>query len=150
MLVCTEIMSISKATEVQTEGCLSFPFVDPAPGEPTLFYADVEVRSCVPLISLVCSFCRELRQTNAYACRGLQRPRDIIVKAQNEKGEPVQLQLGGTEDIPAFICRIFQHEYDHLQASTNGTTGAHRPGREVEVDCAFSWEPWSQIWVHPP
>ena len=45
----------------------------------------------------------------------LQRPTDIIVKAQNEKGEPVKLQLGGVGAIPAFICRIFQHEYDHLQ-----------------------------------
>jgi hypothetical protein len=49
----------------------------------------------------------------------IQRPTDIIVKAQDEKGEPVQLQLGGVSDMGAFISRIFQHEYDHLQVEPN-------------------------------
>lgn len=107
---------------MQTEGCLSFPFVGAAPGEPPLFYADVEVRAFLPFLALYlwkryCPSCCNFRPPKLI-CRGVQRPRGIIVKAQDEKGEPVLLQLGGTEDIPAFICRIFQHEYDHLQAST--------------------------------
>ncbi|GAX80756.1 hypothetical protein CEUSTIGMA_g8191.t1 [Chlamydomonas eustigma] len=85
ILVNPEIVSISKSTAVETEGCLSFPDRCSNDVSRTLIYADVE------------------------------RPRDIIVKAQDEKGEPVQLQLGGLSDLGAFISRIFQHEYDHLQ-----------------------------------
>jgi len=48
---------------------------------------------------------------------GLQRPRDVVVRAQNEKGEPVTLNLGGSDSNAAWIARIFQHEYDHLQVS---------------------------------
>ncbi len=44
-----------------------------------------------------------------------QRPEEIVVKAQNEKGEPVQLKLGGPTDGGKWLARIFQHEYDHLQ-----------------------------------
>lgn len=40
----------------------------------------------------------------------VERNREIIVKAQNEKGEPVRLHL-----TDPWIARIFQHEYDHLQ-----------------------------------
>lgn len=38
-----------------------------------------------------------------------------MIKAQNEKGEAVTMQLGGTSAAAAWISRIFQHEYDHLQ-----------------------------------
>ena len=48
-----------------------------------------------------------------HACE--QRPRDIVIKAQNEKGEALTMQLGGTSAAAAWISRIFQHEYDHLQ-----------------------------------
>eukprot|EP00197_Chlamydomonas_leiostraca_P005511 CAMPEP_0202866288 /NCGR_PEP_ID=MMETSP1391-20130828/7303_1 /ASSEMBLY_ACC=CAM_ASM_000867 /TAXON_ID=1034604 /ORGANISM="Chlamydomonas leiostraca, Strain SAG 11-49" /LENGTH=242 /DNA_ID=CAMNT_0049546221 /DNA_START=89 /DNA_END=814 /DNA_ORIENTATION=- len=47
----------------------------------------------------------------------VDRPRDITVRAQNEKGEAVTLTLGGPEDEAMWVSRIFQHEYDHL----NGT-----------------------------
>eukprot|EP00798_Chlamydomonas_sp_ICE-L_P027589 gene27589-7224_t len=43
------------------------------------------------------------------------RPRDIVVQAQNEKGEDVKLELGGESEQGAWVSRIFQHEYDHLQ-----------------------------------
>ncbi|KAL6758964.1 peptide deformylase [Haematococcus lacustris] len=50
---------------------------------------------------------------------GLQSPveryRDVVVKAQDEKGQPVSLKLGGTDDSGMWLSRIFQHEYDHLQ-----------------------------------
>jgi peptide deformylase len=45
----------------------------------------------------------------------VERPRDIVVRAQNEKGEPVQFNLGGDREEGQWISRIFQHEYDHLQ-----------------------------------
>lgn len=45
----------------------------------------------------------------------VERPRDVTVRAQNEKGETVHLQLGGENEEAAWISRIFQHEYDHLQ-----------------------------------
>ena len=68
ILVNPEIVASSTVTELDVEGCLSFPTI----------YADVE------------------------------RPRDITVKAVNERGEPVSLSLTG------FAARVFQHEYDHL------------------------------------
>lgn len=46
-----------------------------------------------------------------------------MVKAQNEKGEPVQLELQG------WLARIFQHEYDHLQVSLGNAT---MPGLRVQ------------------
>lgn len=39
----------------------------------------------------------------------VNRSDEIQVRAQNEKGEDVQLNLKG------WVARIFQHEYDHLQ-----------------------------------
>jgi hypothetical protein len=48
----------------------------------------------------------------------MQRPRDVVVHAQNEKGEPVVLNLGGSDSEQAWVSRIFQHEYDHLQVSS--------------------------------
>eukprot|EP00200_Dunaliella_tertiolecta_P004990 CAMPEP_0202354706 /NCGR_PEP_ID=MMETSP1126-20121109/9911_1 /ASSEMBLY_ACC=CAM_ASM_000457 /TAXON_ID=3047 /ORGANISM="Dunaliella tertiolecta, Strain CCMP1320" /LENGTH=235 /DNA_ID=CAMNT_0048947211 /DNA_START=132 /DNA_END=839 /DNA_ORIENTATION=+ len=45
----------------------------------------------------------------------VERPRDVVVHAQNEKGEPISLNLGGSDIDQAWISRIFQHEYDHLQ-----------------------------------
>lgn len=45
----------------------------------------------------------------------VERPRDIVVRAQNEKGEAVQFNLGGEQETGQWVSRIFQHEYDHLQ-----------------------------------
>ena len=45
----------------------------------------------------------------------VERPRDIVVRAQNEKGEAVQFNLGGDQESAQWVSRIFQHEYDHLQ-----------------------------------
>jgi peptide deformylase len=56
-----------------------------------------------------------------------QRPRDITVRAQNEKGEAVTLSLGGPDDEGMWLSRIFQHEYDHL----NGTLFHDRMSRPV-------------------
>eukprot|EP00955_Chlamydomonas_euryale_P059440 357392-Chlamydomonas_euryale.AAC.12 len=47
----------------------------------------------------------------------VERPRDVVVRAQNERGEPVQLQLGKDGGGSEWIARIFQHEYDHLQVT---------------------------------
>lgn len=41
----------------------------------------------------------------------LQRPSKVTVKAVDLKGRPLTLKLD------KFPARIFQHEYDHLQAS---------------------------------
>ena len=41
--VAVEIISVSKTTEIETEGCLSFPLLDTAPGDPGLMYSEVEV-----------------------------------------------------------------------------------------------------------
>jgi peptide deformylase len=43
-------------------------------------------------------------------CRFLQRYRGITVKAQDETGAPLDLNLG-----EEWVARIFQHEFDHLQ-----------------------------------
>ena len=43
MPVAAEIISVSKTTEIATEGCLSFPLLNTAPGEPGLMYSEVEV-----------------------------------------------------------------------------------------------------------
>lgn len=69
IFVNPEIVSMGKVTDLDVEGCLSFPKI----------YADVE------------------------------RAQEIVVKAQDEKGNPVQHTFKG------FVARIFQHEYDHLQ-----------------------------------
>eukprot|EP00199_Chlamydomonas_sp_CCMP681_P005692 CAMPEP_0119109242 /NCGR_PEP_ID=MMETSP1180-20130426/17804_1 /TAXON_ID=3052 ORGANISM="Chlamydomonas cf sp, Strain CCMP681" /NCGR_SAMPLE_ID=MMETSP1180 /ASSEMBLY_ACC=CAM_ASM_000741 /LENGTH=250 /DNA_ID=CAMNT_0007094981 /DNA_START=80 /DNA_END=832 /DNA_ORIENTATION=+ len=45
----------------------------------------------------------------------VERARDLVVRGQNEKGEPITLTLGGEDDENIWIGRIFQHEYDHLQ-----------------------------------
>lgn len=71
VLVNPEIVSSSKTTELDVEGCLSFPKI----------YGDVE------------------------------RSTEIVVKAQDAKGQPVSLTLKG------FVARVFQHEFDHLQVS---------------------------------
>ncbi len=55
-----------------------------------------------------------------YSSPSFQRPRDVTVRAQNEKGETVHLQLGGEDEEAAWISRIFQHEYDHLQVGMQG------------------------------
>lgn len=59
----------------------------------------------------------------------VQRFRDIKVRAQNEKGEEVQLDLGGDDEAGAWVSRIFQHEYDHLQGIL-----FHDRMKKVEVD----------------
>ncbi|KAG1677046.1 hypothetical protein FOA52_001216 [Chlamydomonas sp. UWO 241] len=57
----------------------------------------------------------------------VDRPTDIVVKAQNEKGEAMQLKLGGPTDEGVWLSRIFQHEYDHLQ----GILFHDRMGKDV-------------------
>ncbi len=53
----------------------------------------------------------------------MQRSRDLVVQAQNEKGEPVKLQLGGDSENAMWLARIFLHEYDHLQVSKDTHAG---------------------------
>ena len=38
-----EVISVSKMTDVSTEGCLSFPLLDFPAGDPGLMFSDVEV-----------------------------------------------------------------------------------------------------------
>ncbi|GLI60620.1 hypothetical protein VaNZ11_002782 [Volvox africanus] len=40
----------------------------------------------------------------------IERSRQITIKAQDAKGQPIKLQL-----TDPWVARIFQHEYDHLQ-----------------------------------
>lgn len=39
----------------------------------------------------------------------ITRPASVVVRAQNQKGEPVEFRAGG------LLSRAIQHEYDHLQ-----------------------------------
>jgi peptide deformylase len=45
----------------------------------------------------------------------LQRHRDLVVRAQDERGQVISITLGGEDRDAMWVARIFQHEYDHLQ-----------------------------------
>lgn len=133
ILVNPEVVSVGKERWKEQEGCLSFPKI----------YSEVEVRGgglvgwSVHNGQPCCSFPAVPRQAagavrrqpgSKHRARALppstaahraalpaQRPRDVVVRAQNEKGEPVTLSLGGADQNAAWVARIFQHEYDHLQ-----------------------------------
>ncbi len=64
-----------------------------------------------------------------------------MVRAQNEKGETVMLELGGDDEDAMWVARIFQHEYDHLQVRS-GAVG----GRGLVVFGTYTWAQLREAW----
>jgi hypothetical protein len=67
-----------------------------------------------------------------------QRPRDLVVRAQDETGQTISLSLGGESESDMWIARIFLHEYDHLQVCAYYSfivTAAGMKSPELRAQC---------------
>lgn len=98
--------------------------------------------SNVPLCSAACDI---TTQPQHPLC--VQRPRDVVVRAQDETGAPVTLELGGDSAEGMWLSRIFQHEYDHL----NGVLFHDRMAPRVLAGVAPTLVALENVWMraHP-
>jgi peptide deformylase len=131
VLVNPRILSTNSAESLFEEGCLSFPSI----------YGDVVVSAPSP-------FPQPGRPPAAAAARApprpntrppplphppphvparVQRPTRVKVRAQDLAGKRFTFALSG------FPARIFQHEYDHLQARKEGREGRKGQGRDDSI-----------------
>ena len=67
----------------------------------------------------------------------VERPRDIVMEAQDEHGEPIRLEASGTH------ARILQHEADHLDGvlMLDRTLPEHRKLAIRALNNGESWRP---------
>jgi peptide deformylase len=58
----------------------------------------------------------------------VERSREVVVRGQNRRGQPVKIKAGG------WLARIFQHEIDHLDGIlyTDRATKVWKPSPEEE------------------
>jgi hypothetical protein len=69
----------------------------------------------------------------------VERPRDIVMEALDERGEPQRIEADGVH------ARILQHEFDHLDGvlMLDRTSPEHRRAAVRALNAGESWRPAS-------
>ena len=67
----------------------------------------------------------------------VERPRDIVIEAQDERGEPIRIEASGLH------ARILQHEADHLDGvlMLDRTVPEHKRAAVRALNAGESWRP---------
>jgi peptide deformylase len=67
----------------------------------------------------------------------VERPRDIVIEAQDERGEPMRIEASGIH------ARILQHEADHLDGvlMLDRTVPEHKRAAVRALNAGESWRP---------
>jgi peptide deformylase len=67
----------------------------------------------------------------------VERPRDIVIEAQDERGEPIRIEATGLH------ARILQHEADHLDGvlMLDRTIPEHKRAAVRALNAGESWRP---------
>ena len=67
----------------------------------------------------------------------VERPRDIVIEAQDERGEPIRIEASGLH------ARILQHEADHLDGvlMLDRTVPEHKRAAVRALNAGEPWRP---------